>query len=124
MTGHRTTPSLSAGWSVLVSLLGAFEVLMALGAGSALLRVVGVVGGVSLAAAPWVTGRLRPLALVLVVVGTVPFAALTITSLVTPLLSVLAWILIGLIYRDLAGHKAPAPAVSRLSSHRAGTALT
>jgi hypothetical protein len=124
MTGHRTTPSLSAGWSVLVSILGAFEVLMALGAGSPLLRSVGVVGGVSLAAAPWVIGRLRALALALVVVGTVPFAALTLTSLVTPLLSLLAWILIALIYRDRARRELPAPSVSRLSSHRAGTAST
>jgi uncharacterized protein (UPF0264 family) len=108
----------------LVSPLGTCEVLMALGAGSALLRVVGVVGGVSLAVAPWVIARFRALALVLVVVGTVPFAALTLTSLVTPLLSLLAWILMGLIYRDEAARDLPAPAVSRLSSHRAGTALT
>jgi hypothetical protein len=101
MSGNRTTSGLTNVWMCsLVTLLGAFEVLMAVGAGSSLVRVVGVVGGLALAAAPWVPSRVRGLALLLLVVGTVPFAALTITSLVSPLLAIVAWILMGLIHRD------------------------
>jgi hypothetical protein len=53
MSTGRTTASLSTRWMRgLVSLLGAFDVLMAVGAASALTRVVGIVGGLALTAAP------------------------------------------------------------------------
>lgn len=82
----------------LVSLLGAFEVLMALGAASATNRTVGIVGGIALAAAPWVANRSRGMALGLLVVGTLPFAVLAGISLVPAALAVLAWMLMGLLY--------------------------
>ena len=71
---------------------------MALGAGSALIRVVGIVGGLALAAAPWVVGRARGMTLALLVVGTIPFAALTPTSLISPVLAIVAWVLMALIW--------------------------
>ena len=100
MSDDLTRQSLSNRWMcALVSVLGACEVLMALGAGSALTRAVGIVGGIALAVAPWFVGRSNGVSLVLLIVGTVPFAALTVMSLVSPLLVVIAWILIGLIHR-------------------------
>ena len=100
MSADLTRPSLSNRWMcALVSVLGACEVLMALGAGSALTRAVGVVGGIALAAAPWFVGRVNGVALVLLMVGTVPFVALTVMSLISPLLAVLAWVLMGLVRR-------------------------
>jgi hypothetical protein len=118
MRTEMTAPTLSTRWMcVLVSLLGAFEVLMGIGAGSAVTRVVGIVGGLALAAAPWVSGRVN--GLTLLVVGTVPFAALTVTSLVSPVLAVLAWILMGLIQRDRANAPAAAPKARR-PAHDAG----
>jgi hypothetical protein len=70
---------------------------MALGAGSAHIRMVGIVGG-ALAAAPRVVGRARGVTLVLLVVGTIPFAALTPTSLISPVLAIVAWVLMALIW--------------------------
>lgn len=99
MSADRATSLLGTRWTcALVSLLGAFEVLMALGAGSALIRVVGIVGGLALAAAPWVVGRARGMTLALLVVGTIPFAALTPTSLISPVLAIVAWVLMALIW--------------------------
>lgn len=125
MSTGRTTASLSTRWMrVLVSLLGAFEMLMAVGAASALIRVVGIVGGLALAAAPWVTGRARGLAFVLLVVGTVPFAALTATSLVPPVLAAVAWVLMGLLHRDRTYRVPGAPDILRRSAHPAGMTST
>jgi hypothetical protein len=125
MSNDRTTSSLSVRWmSVLVSLLGAFEVLMAFGAGSDLIRVVGIVGGLALAAAPWAARRVRAVTVVLLVVGTVPFAVLTLTSLVTPVLAIVAWILMGLIHRDWTHPGLPAPRVRLRSAHESGTSST
>jgi hypothetical protein len=126
MSGDRTTSSRSVLWmSALVSLLGAFEVLMALGAGSGLTRVVGIVGGLALVAAPWAARRLRGVTLLLLVVGTVPFAVLTLTSLVTPVLAVLAWILMGLVHRDRIRPALPTSrGVRPRSAREAGTAST
>lgn len=75
---------------VLVSLLGAFVLLMAVSAGPVSTIVVGAVGGVALMAAPWVIGQTRALGVVLLLIGTLPFALLTWWSVVTPLLAVLA----------------------------------
>jgi hypothetical protein len=123
MSTGRTVPTLATRWMcALVSLLGACEVLMGLGAGSLLTRVVGIVGGLALAAAPWLTGRVRGLTLTLLVVGTVPFAALTVTSLISPLLAVLAWILMGLILRDRSLARPAVPGIRREPAHEAGAA--
>ena len=125
MSTETTAPTLSTRWMCsLVSLLGAFEVLMGLGAGSALTRVVGMVGGLALAAAPWVAGRVKGLTLVLLVVGTVPFAALTATSLVSPLLAVLAWILMGLIQRGRSQAAPALPDITRRSADDVEAAAT
>jgi hypothetical protein len=125
MSTDRTTASVGTQrMRVLVSLLGAFEVLMAVGAASALIRVVGIVGGLALAAAPWVTGRARGVAFVLLVVGTVPFAALTATSLVPPALATVAWVLMGLLHRDRTNRVPAAPDTGRRSTHQAGIATT
>ena len=125
MSDNGTTSTLSMRWMFsLVSLLGAFEMLMALSAGPSLLRAVGVVGGLALAAAPWAARRFRGVTLVLLIVGTFPFAVLTVTSLVTPVLAIVAWILMGLIHRDgtipavRATHVPPRPA------HQSGSVST
>jgi uncharacterized protein (UPF0264 family) len=125
MNNDRSTTALSTRWMcVLVSLLGAFEMLMALSAGSSLVRVVGVVGGLALAAAPWVARRVRGVTLVLLVVGTVPFAALTVTSLVTSVLAIVAWILMGLVHRDRTRLAPSAPTVPPRPAHHAGVVPT
>ena len=125
MSNNGTTAALSTRWMCsLVSLLGALQVLMAIGSASALVRVVGVVGGLSLAAAPWVAQRVQGASLLLLVVGTVPFAALTITSLVTPVLATMAWILMGLIRRDRTRPALPAPSVPLRPAHQAGSVST
>lgn len=74
----------------LISVLGAFELLMAVSAGPAVTIAVGVLGGVALLVAPWLTGRARAARLPLLLLGTVPFAALTWWSLAAPLLAVVA----------------------------------
>ena len=125
MSDIGSTSTLSMRWMCwLVSLLGAFEMLMALSAGSSLVRVVGVVGGLALAAAPWVARQVRGATLVLLVVGTVPFAVLTLTSLVTPILAIVAWILMGLIHHDRTRSELPTPRIRLRSAHAAGTAST
>jgi len=124
MSTDRTT-SLGTRWMcALVSLLGAFEVLMALGAGSALTRTVGVVGGLALVAAPWLVHRMRVVALALLAVGTVPFAVLTVTSLVAPALAVVAWILMALVLRERTRSEASATSVDLRSASTASTATT
>ena len=77
----------------LVSVLGGFEVLMALRA-TPVLTAVGVLGGLALLVAPWLLARARPVGLLLVGLGTVPFAALTWWTLVGPLLAVVALVLV------------------------------
>lgn len=84
--GRGLGSALAASWmQVLVSVLGAAELVMAVSAGRSAVVVLGVVGGAALMAAPWVR---HPLPLLLV--GTIPFAVLTWASLVSPLLSVVA----------------------------------
>lgn len=70
---------------VLIGGLGACVLLMAV---SVVPLLVGVVGGLALAAAPWVPSAVARM--VLLLAGSVPFAILTWQSLVTPLLAVLA----------------------------------
>lgn len=79
-----------AHWrAVLLSVLGAVEVLMAATAAPAVTLVAGAVGGLVVGVAAWVPGR-RRVRVGLVVAGAVPFAALTWWSVVTPLLAVVA----------------------------------
>lgn len=86
---YRTRELVMTNWfRILVSVLGAFELLMAVSAGPWPTIAVGVVGGLALVAAPWLSAA-RP-ALVLLVIGTLPFAVLTWWSLAGPLLAVLA----------------------------------
>ncbi len=86
---HRTREVIATTWPLLlVSALGAFEVLMAVSAGSVMTAAVGVAGGVALMAAPWPqSARLR---MALLIIGTVPFALLTWWSVASPLLAVVA----------------------------------
>jgi len=70
---------------VLLAALGAFEMVM--GAGAApVVMAVGVAGGAALVAAAVAGPRRRPIFLGLVLVGTVPFAAIAWTALVPVLL--------------------------------------
>lgn len=76
---------------VLVTLLGVFELSIALSAGPLVTLVVGAVSGVVLMVTPWLTGRLPTATLVvLLIVATVPFAALSWWTVVVPLLAVVA----------------------------------
>lgn len=88
-TGERVGRRIAESWTrMLVSALGAVELLMAAGAGPATTISVGAAGGLALLAAPWVPDT--RLALGLLLVGTLPFAVLTWWSVVSPLLAVLA----------------------------------
>jgi hypothetical protein len=73
---------------VLISVLGAFEVLMAVSAGPAATVAVGLIGGLALMTAPWPASR--AIRLVLLLIGTVPFAVLIWWSVAGPLLAVVA----------------------------------
>lgn len=76
--------------AVLVSVLGACQVLVAVSATPLGIAALGAVGGLTLGACPWWTGRGGRWALPLGALGTVAFAVLTWTSLVSPLVAVLA----------------------------------
>ena len=79
-------------WSaILTSVLGAFVILVAAPAGPATLAF-GVVSGLLIAVAPWIRGGARILGPLLLLLGTIPFAAYTWWSIVTPLIAVLALI--------------------------------
>lgn len=86
---HHARAALAHAWpALLVSVLGALELLMAVSAGPPVTIVVGVIGGLSLVAAPWLSSR--PIRLALFIIGTVPFAVLTWWSVASPLLAVAA----------------------------------
>ena len=76
---------------VLLTALGGFEMLMAAGAAPAIM-VVGVVGGLALMGAAWLRTAPRGVVVGLLVLGTVPFAALAWYALVPLLLAVAAWV--------------------------------
>ncbi|MEO5832871.1 MAG: hypothetical protein ABJA16_06855 [Nakamurella sp.] len=85
----RTRQVLSTAWlRSLTSVLGAFEVLMAVSAGPVVTVAVGTIGGLALMAAPWIGGSAVPIAALLI--GTVPFALITWWSVATPVLALLA----------------------------------
>ena len=77
--------------TLLTSVLGAFVILVAAPAGPATLAF-GVVSGLLIAVAPWIRGGPRILGPLLLLLGTIPFAAYTWWSIVTPLIAVLALI--------------------------------
>jgi hypothetical protein len=84
-------PVVRTNWTRgLISLLGAFEVLMAISAAPLVTIVTGIVGGGALLAAPWLVERGRVAGTTLLLLGTLPFAALTWWTLVSPLLALLA----------------------------------
>lgn len=72
----------------LLAVLGGLQLLMAVAAAPALLLLVGVAGGLAVLVA--CGSRHLRTRLLLVAAGTVPFAALTWTSLATPLLAIVA----------------------------------
>lgn len=74
--------------SVLISTLGGIELLMAVSAAPVTTMVIGVIGGLALVVAPWISSV--GLRVVLLSVGALPFAVLTWWSLASPLLAVLA----------------------------------
>jgi len=81
--GHRV-------WlPVLVSVLGAYEVVLAVSAGVGI-AVLGTVSGLAVMAAPWVARRWARTGAALLVVGTVPVAVVTWWSLVVPWVALLA----------------------------------
>ncbi|HEY7103728.1 MAG TPA: hypothetical protein VH573_18975 [Mycobacteriales bacterium] len=87
---RRTAEAVARDWTrILLSALGGFEILMAAGAAPAVLAV-GVAGGLCLIAAAWLRPARRWVLPVLLVAGTVPFAALAWTALVPVLLAVAA----------------------------------
>lgn len=83
-----------------MSVLGGYEILLALSARPAI-AVLGVIGGLLVAASPWVARRSTGWAVALLLVGTLPFAVLTWWSLIVPFVAVMA-VAIGLpvILRD------------------------
>lgn len=97
----------------LVSLLGVFEILMAVSAGPVVTVIVGVVGGLALFTAPWLTGRRIAAAAVLLLVGAVPFAVLTWWSLASPLLGAVALVLGAVILRTMRSARPATPGASR-----------
>lgn len=74
---------------MMLSVLGGFELLMAVSAAPLLTVIIGIAGGLVLMAAPWLPGR-ASMRLLLILAGTLPFAVLTWWSVATPLLAVLA----------------------------------
>jgi hypothetical protein len=85
----RTRQIVMRTWlHLLISVLGAFEVLMAVSAGPVATIGVGVVGGLALMSAPWIRGLAIPA--VLLLIGTIPFAIITWWTVASPLLAALA----------------------------------
>ena len=80
-----------ANWARgLVSLLGAFVVLMAVGATPISTLVLGVGGGLVVMAAPWVSTQTRPVVVVTMLMAALPFAIVTWWSIASPLVALLA----------------------------------
>ena len=101
---RRTAAALGRSWyRVLLSALGAAELLMAAGA-SVPLMVVGGIGGLALITAAWLPTPRTGVAVGLVVLGTVPFAVLGWAAVVPLLLTALAALLTVLVLRDARDH--------------------
>lgn len=76
--------------AILTGVLGACLMLVAATAGSPLVLWPGLVSGLAVAAAPWLSGRSVPGAVAVLLLGALPFAAITWWSAVTPLTAVMA----------------------------------
>jgi len=74
----------------LVTLLGAFEVLMAVSATPPPVLATGVAGGLAVMVAPWLRPRSPNIVVVVLLMGPLPFAILTWWSIATPLVALLA----------------------------------
>ena len=80
-----------ANWARgLVSLLGAFVVLMAVSATPISTLVLGVGGGLVVMAAPWVSTQTKPVVVVAMLMAALPFAIVTWWSIASPLVALLA----------------------------------
>lgn len=102
LTVHRwraTASALSENWArVLLSVLGACQLLM-VASGPPLLMVVGGLGGVALVVAAWLRTAPTALVLGLVAAGTLPLAALGWTAVVPVLVALLAAAIAALLVR-------------------------
>ncbi|MFK4297239.1 MFS family permease [Arthrobacter sp. GAS37] len=86
---HESRHFVVTHWlSGLVSVLGLFELMLAVGTGAGWMAAIGIVGGIAVVLAPWVPSKL--LRMTLLTLGTVPFALLTWWSIASPLLAVIA----------------------------------
>lgn len=84
-------PVVRGNWTRgLVSLLGAFVVLMAVSATPALTLAIGVGGGLTVMFAPWLPAAVQPSIVVGMLMAAFPFAILTWWSIASPLVAVLA----------------------------------
>jgi hypothetical protein len=80
-----------ANWTPgLVSLLGAFVVLMAVSATPLPTAAIGVAGGLAVIAAPWLSPRTKPAIIAALLTAALPFAIVTWWSIASPLVAVLA----------------------------------
>ncbi|MEO6957694.1 MAG: hypothetical protein ABI137_13200 [Antricoccus sp.] len=87
---------------VLLSVLGGLEVLLAISAAPLPIAVIGAFSGVLLLAAPWLPVR-ASLRAALILIAVIPFASLTWTSLITPLIALLAIFICTCWWRGIAG---------------------
>jgi hypothetical protein len=92
----------------LLGVLGAAELLMAVSAPS-LTAVIGIVGGLSLTAAPWLVAHSTTTSWILLAIGVVPFTALTYSAVVPVALALLA-LLIGVPLLIRSAHQRAQPA--------------
>lgn len=80
-----------ANWTRgLVSLLGAFVLLMAVSATPLHTAAIGVAGGLAVIAAPWLSPRTKPAIITALLMAALPFAIVTWWSIASPLAAVLA----------------------------------
>jgi len=75
--------------ATLVSVLGLYQVILSLHAGSAIM-VSGIIGGILVAASPWVMHRSTTLGAAMLVVGTLVWATLAWWSIIAPLTAIVA----------------------------------
>lgn len=83
---------------ILTGVLGACLILVASTAGTPL-RLLGLACGLCVAGAPWITDRSTSLAIGVLLLGALPFAAITWWSVVTPVIAALALVTGGVAIR-------------------------
>jgi hypothetical protein len=76
--------------AILTGILGVCLMLVAATADAPLLLWLGLAGGLAVAAAPWIAGRSVPFAVGALLLGALPYAAITWWSAITPLAAALA----------------------------------